>query len=71
MMRTGKFKVNIEVLLLKKEKFQLQFQNHFEVLSEEGEEDVEEMVSKVTRAIQESALDTARRHSEQKNEKAH
>ena len=69
MMRTRKSKVNIEVLLLKKEEFQLQLQNRFEVLSEEGEEDVEEMVSKITNAIQESALDTAGRHREQKNEK--
>ena len=34
MMRTGKFKVNIEVLLMKEE-IQLQLQNRFEVLSEE------------------------------------
>ena len=33
-MRPGKFKVNIEVLLPKKEDFQLQLQNRFEVLSE-------------------------------------
>ena len=38
MMRPGKSKVNIEVLLLKKEEFQLQLQNRFEVLSEEEEE---------------------------------
>ena len=30
---------------------------------------MEEMVSKITNAIQESALDTAGRHREQKNEK--
>ena len=35
MMRSRKSKVNIEVLLLKKEEFQLQLQNRFEVLSEE------------------------------------
>ena len=67
MTRPGKSKVNIEVLLLKKE-FQLQLPNCFEVLRE-GEEDVEEMVSKITKAIQESALDTAGRHRGQKNEK--
>ena len=50
------------------EEFQLQLQNHFEVRSE-GEEDVEETVSKITNALQESALDTAGRHREQKNEK--
>ena len=65
MMRTRQSKVNIEVLLL--EEFQLQLQNHFEVLSE-GEKDVEEMVSKITNAIQVSALDIAGRHREQKNE---
>ena len=64
--RTRKSKVNIEVLLLKKEEFQLQLQNRFEVLSEEVEEDVEEMVSKITNSIQESALDTAGRCREQK-----
>ena len=69
MMRTRKSKVKTEVLLLKKEEIQLQLQNRFEVLSEEGEEDVEDMVSKITNAIQESALDTAGRHREQKNEK--
>ena len=53
---------------MKKEKFQLQLQNRFEVLSEEGEENVEEMVRKITKAIQESAMDTAGRHREQKNE---
>ena len=68
MMRTRKFKVNIEVLLVKKEEFQLQLQDRFEVLSEEGQEDVEEMVSKITNALQESALDTAGRHIGQKNE---
>ena len=68
-MRTGKSKVKIEVLLMKKEEFQLQLQNRFEVLSEAGEEDVEEMVSKITNVIQESALDTAGKHKEQKNEK--
>ena len=57
------------MLLLKKEEFQLQLQNRFEVLSEEGEEDVEEAVSRITNAMQESALDTAGRHREQKNEK--
>ena len=57
------------MLLLQKEEFQLQLQNRFEVLSEEGEEDVQEMVSKITNAIQESALDTAGRHRDQKNEK--
>ena len=66
MMRNRQSKVNIEVFLLKKEEFQLQLQNRFEVLSEE---DVEEMVSKITNVIQESALDTAGRHREQKNEK--
>ena len=69
MMRTRKSKVNIEVLLMKKEEFQLQLQNRFEVLSEEGEEDVEEMVSKITNAMQEGALDTTGRYIEQKNEK--
>ena len=54
-MRTTMSKVNIKVLLLKKEEFQLQLQNCFEVLSEEGEEDVKEMVSKIASAIQESA----------------
>ena len=44
MMRTRMSKVNIEVFLLKEE-FQLQLQNRFEVLSEEDEEDVEDMVS--------------------------
>ena len=39
-MRPEKSKVNIEVLLLKKE-FQLQLHNYFEVLSEERGEDVE------------------------------
>ena len=53
MMTPGKYKVNFEVLLLNKEEFQLQMQNRFEVLSEEGEEDVEEMVSKITSATQE------------------
>ena len=66
-MRPGKSKVNIEVPLLKEE-LQLQFQNHFKGLSE-GEEDVEEMVSKMTSGIQESAFHTAGRHREQKNEK--
>ena len=65
MMRAGKSKVNIEMLLLKKEEFQLQLQNRLEVLREEGEEDVEEMVSMITNAIQESALDIAGRHREQ------
>ena len=68
MMRTRKSKVNIEVLLLKKEEFQLHLQNLFEVVSEDGEEDVGEMVSKITNAIGESALDTTGRHREQKNE---
>ena len=68
MMRTRKSKVNIEVLLLKREEFQLQLQNRFEVLNKEDEEDVE-MVSTITNAIQESALDTAGRYREQKNEK--
>ena len=67
MMRTRKSKVNIEVLLLKEE-FQLQLQNRFEVLNKGGEEDVEEMVSKITNAIQESDLDTAGKHREQNNE---
>ena len=67
-MRTRKSKVNIDLLLLKKEKFQLHRQNRFEELSEEGEEDVEEIVSKITNAIEESALDTAGRYREQKNE---
>ena len=53
---------------IRKEEFQLQLQNRFEVLSNEGENDVEEMVSKITNAIQESALHTAGRHGEQKNE---
>ena len=66
-MRTRKSKVSIEVILLK-EKFHLQLQNRFEVLSE-SEEYVEDMVSTITNAIQESALDTAGRHREQKNEK--
>ena len=44
MMRTGKSKVNIEVLLIKEE-FQLQLQKCFEVLSK-GEEDVGEMLSR-------------------------
>ena len=69
MMRTRKSKVNIEVLLLNKEESQMQLQTRFEVLSKEGEEDVEDMVSTITNAIQESALDTAWRHREQKNEK--
>ena len=69
MMRTEKSKANIEVLLMKKEEFQLQLQNRFEVLSEEGGEDAEEMVSKIANAIQERALDTAGRHREQKKEK--
>ena len=68
-MRTGKFKVNIEVLLLKKEEFHLQLQNRFGVLSEEGEEDAEKMVGKITNAIQQSALDTAAKYREQKDEK--
>ena len=68
MMRTRISKVNIEVLLLQEE-FQVQLQNRFEVLSEEGEEDVGDMVSKITNAIRESALDTAGGHREQKNEK--
>ena len=67
-MRPGKSKVNIEVLLLKEE-FQLHVKNRFEVLSKEGEEHVEEMVSKISNAMQESALDTAGRHRQQKNEK--
>ena len=46
-MRPGKSKVNIEVLLLKKEEFQLQPQNCFEVLRKEGEVDMDEMVSKI------------------------
>ena len=65
-MRTRKFKVNIEVLLLEKEEFQLQLQNRLAVLSKEGEDDVEEMVSKIINALH---LDTAGRHTEQKNEK--
>ena len=40
-----------------------------EVLSKEGEENLEEMVCKITNSIQESTLDTAGRHREQKNEK--
>ena len=52
MIRPGMSKVNIKVLL-PKEEFQLQLQNPFEVLSEEGEKDVEEMVSKITNTIQE------------------
>ena len=36
MVRPGKSKVNIKVLLLKEE-FQLQLQSHFEVLSEDKE----------------------------------
>ena len=47
MMRTGKSKANIEVLLMKEE-FQLQLQNRFEVLSKEGKEDVEEIVRSQT-----------------------
>ena len=69
MIRTRKSKVNIEVILLKKEEFQLQLRNRFEVLSEEGEEDVGEMVSKITNTIQESSLDTAGSRREQKNGK--
>ena len=68
MMRTGSPKPTSRCFLMKEE-FQLQLENRFEVLSEEGKEDVEEMVSKTTNAIQESALDTAGRHREQKNEK--
>ena len=56
-MRPGKSKVNPE-------EFQLQLQNHFELLNEEGEEDVEEMVCKITNAIQESAVDTTGRRRE-------
>ena len=58
----------MEVLLLKKEEFQLRLQNRFEVLNNEGE-DVEEMVGKITNAIQESVLATAGRQREQNNEK--
>ena len=36
MMRPGKSEVYVKVLLLQKEEFQLQPQNRFEVLSEEG-----------------------------------
>ena len=53
---------------MKQEKFQLQHQNRFEVLSK-GEIYVEEMVSKITSAIEESTLDTSERHREHKNEK--
>ena len=67
-MRPGKSKVNIDLLLLKEE-FRLELQNCLEVLREEREEDLEEMVSKITNAIKESALDTAGRQREQKNEK--
>ena len=41
MTRPEKSNVNIEVVLLKKEEFQLLLPNRFDVLSE-GEEDVEE-----------------------------
>ena len=52
MIRSGKPKINTVVLLLKKEEFQLWLQNRFEVLNNEGEEeDVEEMVSKITNTI--------------------
>ena len=47
----------------------MQLQNRFEVLGKEGEKDGEEVVSRITNAIQESALNTAGRHREQKNEK--
>ena len=69
MIRSGKPKINIGGLLLKKEEFQLRLQNRFEVLNNEGEDDVEEMVDRITNTIQESALATAGRHREQKNEK--
>ena len=59
--------INIGGLLLKKEEFQLRLQNRFEVLNNEGEDDVEEMVDRITNTIQESALATAGRHREQKN----
>ena len=63
-------KINIGGLLLKKEEFQLRLQNRFvEVLNNEGEDDVEGMVDRITNTIQESALATAGRHREQKNEK--
>ena len=45
MMRTRKSKVNIEVILLKKEEFQVQLPNRFEVLLKEGKGDAEEMDS--------------------------
>ena len=59
MMRYGKSKVNIKALLPQKEEFQLQLQNRFQVLSEEGEEDAQEMAGKITKSVQESALDAA------------
>ena len=68
MIRPGNSKINIEVLLLKEE-FQLQLQIRFVVLSIEGEEYMRVVVSKMTSAIQESALDTAGRRRERRNEK--
>ena len=60
MTRPGNSKVNIKMILLNKEEFQL--------LSKEGEEDGEWMVRKITNVIQKNALDTAGGHREQKNE---
>ena len=54
MVRSGKSTVNIEALLLEKGEFRLKLQNRFEVLGEEGAEDMKEMASKITNTIQES-----------------
>ena len=70
MIRSGKPKINIGGLLLKKEEFQLRLQNRFEVLNNEGEDDVEEMVDRITNTIQESALATAGRHRENRRMKS-
>ena len=69
MMRARKSTVNIEVFLLEKKEFQLQLQNRFEALRE-GEEDAEDMVSKITNAIQEIALGTAGRQRESRRMKS-
>ena len=60
-MRSEKSRVTVEGVLLKKEEFQSKLQNRFEVLSKEGNEGVEEMVSMISNAIEDSAVDTTGR----------
>lgn len=67
MMRQIKPKVNIEALTQKKGEFQMKLQNRFMILS--SREELEEMADAITEAIQECALETARRNTNCKEHK--